>query len=191
MSQPESLTHLAPPQVGDGYIPDKMPGLRQLGALLVSPSAELPSAERPSDDAPKSLARRLVEEQIAGASGNEAAAMSLLVERVFLGLARWFGPYGAMALVTRAITRVRPEHPLLANVLVHATIAPYVTGWPIGTAAEVQATLEAATAVLASLHESLTRLIGDDLAETLLAQSGATTVPSPTEIPVSPNASQV
>jgi hypothetical protein len=35
----------------------------------------------------------------------------------------------------------------------------------------------------------LARLIGDDLAETLLAQSDAAPAPSPTEMPVSPNVS--
>ena len=127
---------------------------------------------------------------MAGASGGEAAAASRLVERVYRGLARWFGPYGALALVTRAMARVRPEHPVLANVVVSATATPHVTGWSNATSTDdAVATTDAAVAVLSSLHETLTRLIGDDLAETLLAQSDVPTVPSTTEMPVSPIAS--
>lgn len=150
-----------------------------------------PHAEPPRDDAPLPLARRLVEQELVGASGNEAAAISLLVERVFVGLARWFGPYGALALVTRAIARARADHPLLAAVVASATTTPSVTGWSTtGSTTESTAALaEAAVALLSTLHESLARLIGDDLAETLLAQSDAAPAPSPTEMPVSPNVS--
>lgn len=161
-----------------------MVGLRLQGVLLVPPSAE------PQDDAPQSLARRLVEQKMAGMNRVDAAAMSLLVERVYGSLARWFGPYGALALVTRAITRARPEHPILANVVVSATSTPTVTGWRnAATADDTVATTDAAVAVVASLHETLTRLIGDDLAERLLAPSDVLKVPSTTELPASPNAS--
>lgn len=161
-----------------------MVGLRLQGVLLLPPSAE------PQDDAPQSLARRLVEQEMAGMNRVDAAAMSLLVERVYRSLARWFGPYGALALVTRAITRARPEHPILANVVVSATSTPTVTGWPsAATADDTVATTDAAVAVVSSLHDTLTRLIGDDLAERLLAPSDVLKVPSTTELPASPNAS--
>jgi len=163
---------------------ETMVGLHVLGALLVPPSAE------PQDDAPKPLARRLVEQEMAGTNEVESAATSLLVERVYESLARWFGPYGALALVTRAIARARPEHPILAHVVVNATSTPHVTGWPNGiTAEDAVATTDAAVAVISVLHETLTRLIGDDLAETLLAQSDVLKDPSTTEMPISPNAS--
>ncbi len=160
-----------------------MVGLRLQGVLLVPPSAE-------PQDTPQSLARRLVEQEMAAMNPVDAAAMSLLVERVYGSLARWFGPYGALALVTRAITRVRPEHPILANVVVSATSTPNVTGWPnVATAEDTVATTDAAVAVVSSLHDTLTRLIGDDLAETLLAPSDVPKVPRTTELPASPNAS--
>ncbi|QJR37841.1 hypothetical protein [Gemmatimonas groenlandica] len=162
-----------------------MPGLRQQGALVVSPSTD-PA----SDETPKSLARRLVEQELSGASGNEAAATSLLVERVYVGLSRWFGPYGAHALVMRAVSRARTQHALLADVAVSASDVPHVTGWTSGsTAGGSVATREAAIAVLSSLHEALIRLIGDDLAETLLTQRDVAAGPSTTEMPVSSNAS--
>lgn len=155
--------------------------------MLVSPS-EVP----PQDDALKPLARRLVEQANAGSNGREASSTSRLVERVYLGLSRWFGPYGALALVTRAVSRARADHPVLNDVVVSASTLPHVTGWSDATTADATtATAEAAVAVLSSLHETLTRLIGDDLAETLLAQSDGPTVPSTTEMPVSPNASDL
>ncbi len=151
-----------------------------------------PSGDSPQGDALKSLARRLVEQETGGRNGAGAALPPLHVERVYLGLARWFGPYGALALVTRAVARARIDHTVLADVTVSASAIPHVTGWSEGTSAEDSvATSEAAIAVLEALHESLSRLIGDDLAETLLSQSDRAMVPSITEMPVSPNASDV
>ena len=149
------------------------------------------SAELSSDDVPNTLARRLIEKELTATSGDGAAAASHLVERVYVGLARSFGPYGALALVTRAITREQNDHPALASIVVNAGVSPHVTGLMTArTAEESVAITEAAIAVLDSLHKSLIRLIGDDLAATLLAQRDAARVPSPTEIPVSPNASK-
>ena len=158
-----------------------------------------PHTEPPRDDAPQ-LARRLVAQELVGASGNEAAMVSRLVERVYLGLSRWFGPYGALALMTRAIARARSDHPLLAGVVASATTTPTVTGWPNGSTTESAAALaDAAVALISTLHASLARLIGDDLAETLIAQSDtaqsdtaqsdAAPSPVPTEMPVFPNLS--
>ncbi len=149
-----------------------------------------PNAEPPRDREPTHLADRLVEHALSGAEGNRAAATSLLVEGVYAGLLRWFGPYGTLALVTRALSRAQSDHPVLKGVVASASTTPHVTGWPSGTtAAEVAALREAVVAVLACLYESLARLIGDDLAETLLTQRDPAPVPSPTEMPVSPNAS--
>ncbi len=129
-------------------------------------------------------------QELVGASGKEAAATSLLVERVYVGLSRWFGPYGAHALVTRAVARARTEHAILADVAVRVSDAPHVTGWTNGSTAEGSVAItEAAIAVLTSLHESLIRLIGDDLAETLLTRRDVAAGPSTTEMPVSSNAS--
>ena len=149
-----------------------------------------PSAELPKDDAPKTLARRLIENPLSATSGNGAAAAYQHVERVYIGLARWFGPFGALALVTRAIAREQNDHPVLEGVTVNAAAPPHVTGLINPNSAEESVAItEAAIAVLDSLHESLIRLIGDDLAATLLAQRDTVSVPSSTEMPVSPNAS--
>ena len=149
------------------------------------------SAEPSNDDVSKTLARQLIEKELTATSGNGAAAASQLMERVYIGLARSFGPYGALALVTRAITREQNDHPVLANVIVTAGESPHVTGLMTArTAEESVAITEAAIAVLESLHKSLIRLIGDDLAATLLAQRDEARATSPTQIPVSPNASK-
>ena len=146
--------------------------------------------EPPQVDAPASFARRLVERELVGANGHEAAVLSSLVEQVHIGLSRWFGPYGALALMTRALRRARPAHARLAGVVVSATTTPHLAGWSDAEApAEAEVMAEATIAVLDSLHQTLTRLIGDDLAETLLAPSDVPTVPSTTEMSVSPNAS--
>lgn len=105
-----------------------------------------------------------------------------LFERISNGLTRWLGPYGVHALMTRALARVRSGHPGLADV----TIAPasdildrpptYLTGWhAVSREHGVSAAMEGATAIIELLAEQMGRLIGDELASTLLAQSAAAT----------------
>ena len=185
-SHSERPTHLIALHATEGYNPVRTRDSRELGALSVSLSAELSN-----DDAPKTLARQLIDKELTATSGNGAAAASQLLERVYVGLARSFGPYGALALVTRAIARKQNDHPVLANIVINVAVSPHVTGpMTARTAEESVAIIEAAIAVLDSLHESLIRLIGDDLAATLLGQRDAARVPSPTETSVSPNASK-
>jgi len=103
-----------------------------------------------------------------------------LFERVSDGLTRWLGPYGVHALMTRALARVRPAHPALAGVAVAGrsgiTGSPltHLAGWgAVAREHGIAATMDAAAAVLASLGEQMGRLIGEELATTLLDQSVA------------------
>ena len=110
-----------------------------------------------------------------------AAAGERLVARVSIGLARSFGPYGAHALLARALIRAQASHPVLTN----ATLAPVpaaglTDGRPsniVGLPATTSATdaMEAVTAWLTQLADLLGGLIGDELAATLLEQSAAST----------------
>jgi hypothetical protein len=112
-----------------------------------------------------------------------AAAGERLVARVTIGLARSFGPYGAHALLARALVRAQASHPVLTK----ATLAPVpaagltrADGRPsniVGLPATTSATdaMEGVTAWLTQLADLLGGLIGDDLAATLLEQSAART----------------
>ncbi|MEO8563856.1 MAG: hypothetical protein ABI601_17385 [bacterium] len=90
------------------------------------------------------------------------------------GLARWFGTYGSLALVTRALAIAQAGHPALASVIVSSSPTPRL----IGVSASVQshgtsATADAIITLLATLYELLSRLIGDDMALGLLSQCAA------------------
>lgn len=150
-----------------------------------------PNTELLADDVPQRWARRLVEQALEGATGAEAEALSQLVERVYGGLARWFGSYGAQALMTRALARVRHEHLVLASVAASTSTSPHTTGWPLTSPDTGRLPLAAAVvALLSTLLASLTRLIGVDLATSLLEQSAVTAGVPPTETDVSPNVSE-
>jgi hypothetical protein len=113
------------------------------------------------------------------------AAGERLVVRMTGGLSRSFGPYGALALVSRALTRAQPVHPPLSAVKVTSESVPGLPG-TVGHSARVTgldasansydaATLtDAVTAWVAQLADLLGGLIGDELAATILEQSAAT-----------------
>ena len=84
-------------------------------------------------------------------------------------LARWFGSYGYHALLTRALTQARAEHPALRAVHVGAPTAPYLDGLAdAATAHGTDAIVAGVEAVLAALIDLLGRLIGEDLAVTFI-----------------------
>ena len=123
--------------------------------------------------------------------GGDAEALSRLVARVYVGLARWFGSYGAQALMTRALAQARIAHPVLATVTANASTSPHVSGWPLETSDTLRLTVTpAAVALFSTLLVLLTRLIGDDLAASLLEQSAEELAPSHPETDVSPNANE-
>jgi hypothetical protein len=134
-------------------------------------------------------ASRLIARELAGAPApaahdarEVASAGERLIDRVTEGLSRSFGPYGALALVSRALARAQGNHPMLATVTVMARTAVSPAGAPDrsgsvgGLAASARAaggpaTLHGLTAWLTELADLLGGLIGDDLAATLLEQN--------------------
>ena len=87
-------------------------------------------------------------------------------------LTRWFGAVGYHALLTRALADAVAEHPVLRSVRSGAPPAPYLDG--LTDAARTHgagAVTDAVAAVLTALIALLGRLIGEDLAVTLVSQA--------------------
>jgi len=137
--------------------------------LVAQPAHAASSPSEPS----RVAARRLVARELPAEDDDAAllAAVDRVCGRVVDSLTRWFGPY-ALALLTRALARAQSVQPSLAEISVNSTASPSLSGF--GTSATVhgvQATADGAIALLAVLTDLIGRLIGSDLAETLLEQS--------------------
>lgn len=92
--------------------------------------------------------------------------------RLAEALARWFGPYGYHALLTRALAEASVRHPVLAAVRVRDPLTPVLDG--LDEALETNdpdAVLEGVTAVVAGVIALLARVIGEDMALRLVEQS--------------------
>jgi hypothetical protein len=101
-----------------------------------------------------------------------AASAEHLFSQLFAGLSRWFGPFGSTALVGRALARAQVEHPSLASVTVAGTAPPSLSGFSDSVRTHgAKAGTDGILAILAALADLIGRLIGDDLALTLLEQS--------------------
>ncbi len=153
---------------------------------VTQPSQGVPSR---TSSSLRAAARRLLARELGGelrvdaAEAREiAAAAEGLVARVTGALSRSFSSYGAIALVSRALTRAQATHPVLSTVTLRAADGAGVAG-PIDRSATVgglmasahtagaSAILEGATVWLAELADLLGELIGDNLARTILEQS--------------------
>jgi hypothetical protein len=149
-----------------------------------------PSGSPLPPDAPPSrvVARRLLARELGGeariaaaGAGEVAAAGERFIARLAGGLSRSFGPYGAVALISRALTRARAGNPVLATVTVTAASVAGSPGAPALIAglatsageAGTAATAEALTVWLAQLADLLGGLIGDALTATILEQCAA------------------
>ena len=100
------------------------------------------------------------------------ASIDRVCGRVADSLTRWFGPYGALALLTRALARAQSAQPSLAAITVSSSASPSLNGFAESAKAHgVQATAEGVIALLAVLTDLIGRLIGTDLALNLLEQS--------------------
>jgi hypothetical protein len=130
----------------------------------------------PPSDVGRETAHQLLASHLR--DGMDESARIEMIERLGVcipeGLSRWFGPYGALALVTRALTSARAKHAALAPVSV-TTDAParaaVLAG--IGESARLHgsaAVIEGFVAWAAALSDLLGRLIGEDLASRLLRQ---------------------
>jgi len=128
----------------------------------------------PETPTPRELARYLIGPETAEDSPGHTAQLATLAtfERVYRDLSRWVGSGGCHALFTRALAEARIVHPLLGGVQLQARSQPYLQG----TAEIVDthggpATAEALEAMLVAMIELLNRLIGADMAATLILKS--------------------
>ncbi len=134
----------------------------------------------PNSPAADALAHRLLAAASAAAVGGDPVTVATRVlADIADTLARWFGPYGYHALLTRAVARAQPAHPVLATVRVHDLLTPVLDGLPeAATAHGVPAVHAAVAAVIAGVVDLLGRVIGDDMARNLL-ESLMLTAPPP------------
>lgn len=87
-------------------------------------------------------------------------------------LARWFGPYGYHALLSRALIQAQGRHPSLATVAIRSPRVPVLDGLhEAGASYGGEAVAEAVTDVLAGVVGLLARVIGEDMALQLLERS--------------------
>ncbi len=123
----------------------------------------------------RELARHLLSAEANGGGSAPAEAESVnAAERLCLevtgGLSRWFGPFGSQALVARALATVQEQHPVMRDVQVTGTAC--LSGLPDTARSHgATATTDAVVEVMAELAALIGRLIGDDLAISLLQQS--------------------
>lgn len=86
-------------------------------------------------------------------------------------LSRSFGPYGYQALLARALSQAKGEHPVLAAISIRAPLDPCLEG--LDEAAEAfgaERATEGVTAVFAGMIDLLGRLIGEDMAVRLVSE---------------------
>ena len=119
-----------------------------------------------------------------GESGEAAApaAAERLCTRTFAGLSRWFGPYGSNALIARALARAQSWHPALDGVTLKSQPSSFsLAGLAEGARRDGAALVgEGVVALLATLCDMMARLIGEDLAFSLLEQSATAPAESDT-----------
>ena len=107
------------------------------------------------------------------------AAAEQLCNRLRTGLARWIGAEGYRSLLDRAVRAARADHPVLGG------LSCLGVGDEPGTAAALAAKsngdlAEGMVAVVATLIDSLGRIIGIEMAVRLVEQAGVETErPSP------------
>jgi hypothetical protein len=115
-------------------------------------------------------ARRLWERAAGNGTGPEklAAAADRMCVELRAGLGRWVGAAGYQALVDRALTMTRAEHPALGSFSCLGGDEP-ATATAVGAhgAAQVAAGL---VAMVTAVIELLGRIIGDEMAVRLVEQ---------------------
>ena len=129
-----------------------------------------PTAASTAREIVRGILARELRGQDSDAARVEAAAQVLA--RISVGLSRWFGPYGSVALVNRALARAQEAHPALRDVTAAATPAARLAA--VGDSVQrhgAAVTADGVIATLTILAEVISRLIGNDLASNLLEQS--------------------
>lgn len=142
-------------------------------ALMYTPNPD--NAGLPPDEPPaQHIARRLIDRERSGRAGDDSAARTAATacDHVYRDLSRWLGHDGCHALFVRALAQARPEYPALEHIHLRRGSTPYIDGVAeaILTRGEV-ATAEGLEWILVGLIELLGRLIGDDMAATLIQRS--------------------
>lgn len=144
----------------------------------------------PGSAAAQELAVRLLTSEAAGPPrSGTAIAPDRVCASVSDELSRWIGRDGCRALFARALATAQADgdHPVLDLVRVSTGSVSCLDGLAEGAArCGSEAATAGATAILSALIELLGRLIGDDMALSLLAHSA----PGPRGAHVSPRRSR-
>jgi len=119
----------------------------------------------------RAVARRLLDQSDA-TIGSQVLAADHVYRDLAVVLSRSFGPLGYHALLARALAQVRSSYPALGAISVHSPIEPWLEGLDAAERAHgAGATIDGVTAVLSAFVDLLARLIGEDMAISLLSQA--------------------
>lgn len=144
----------------------------------------------PASAAARELAIRLLTPEASGPSRSDAEiAPDRVCAAVSDGLSRWIGREGCRALFARALATAQADgdHPVLDLVRVSTGSVSCLDGLAEGAArCGAEAAAAGATAILSELISLLGRLIGDDMALSLLRHNA----PGPRGAHVSPRRSR-
>jgi hypothetical protein len=122
----------------------------------------------------RQLAKRLVDRETStgNAETTRASAAALAGEGVYRALSRWIGSDGCHALFARARAQEQPAHRALESLQLSPRHDPYIIGVDesIGEYGD-DGTADAIEAMIVGMIELLGRLIGDDMATSLIERS--------------------
>lgn len=136
----------------------------------------MPSAEPGNRElTARKVARRLIESRQSQREVTEsgrATAVGVACNDLYQGLSRWVGPDGCHALFTRALAQARSDAATLEHVRLRPGANPYVEGVVDSIRAHDESSVaQALESMLVHLVELLERLIGADMATTLIERS--------------------
>ena len=122
----------------------------------------------------RQLAKRLVDRETSTGNSNttRASAAALAGEGLYRALSRWIGSDGCHALFTRARAQEQSANLPLDSLQLSPRHDPYITGVPesIGEYGD-DATADAIESMIVGMIELLGRLIGVDMATSLIERS--------------------
>lgn len=127
----------------------------------------------PQSQSARELARRLLAREAPDDAGpDDLAAAERVCQRVSENLSRWVGADGCHALFARALALAQLEHPVLKGVRRAAQPPTCLEGLAESAHThDARTAAEGVVAILTALIELLGRLIGDDMAMSLVEQS--------------------
>jgi hypothetical protein len=122
----------------------------------------------------RQLAKRLVDRETRTGNGHttRASAAALAGEGLYRALSRWIGSDGCHALFTRARAQEQPANRALESLQLSPRHDPYITG--VEESIEEygnDATADALVSMIVGMIELLGRLIGVDMATSLIERS--------------------